>query len=462
MTTLSMTNAQILNTIRQYAPNDYVQRVPEATQSDIANAIDGLNSYHANWDIFMNTFLQKIGMSLITDADNDFVNPYAKIFKRDPMMYGGQVEEVQMNLIKAAAYENSATDVFGVKPADYRVAYHRIGREDQYTVTTPLTDIMRNSFTDPYFLSNTLSLIPKKLKESDENDEYKIYNELFDYAYENGLFFNVNVDDVLTAADPEAAGKKLVKAIRAQYTKAKFFSPNYSAEGRARGLMTRSNNMVLIVSADVDSSYMVDVLSAAFNMDKAEFVADNYLVIDEFPESLQAAGAQAILVDRNFIIQTDTVLVTMASPVNNMNLSYNSTLTHMGIYSVSKFVPAFLFSTEASTVVSVDTPTVTSVTITDADGNTGTISTPISVAAPAVLPLSVTVAGTNNPSQAVVWTLSGFNGDIAIDTLPTGTYIDSLGQLHLSEDLATGTIIAVTATSVVDDSQSGTYVAEIA
>ena len=36
---LTLTNAQILDTVRKYAPNDYQQRIPATTQGSVAESL---------------------------------------------------------------------------------------------------------------------------------------------------------------------------------------------------------------------------------------------------------------------------------------------------------------------------------------------------------------------------------------------------------------------------------------
>ena len=40
---LTLTNAQILDTVRKYAPNDYQQRIPATTQGSVAETLRAMN-----------------------------------------------------------------------------------------------------------------------------------------------------------------------------------------------------------------------------------------------------------------------------------------------------------------------------------------------------------------------------------------------------------------------------------
>lgn len=54
---LNLTNAQILDTVRKYAPNDYKERVPATTQGSVAATLQAMNAYTPNWTCFGTCFL---------------------------------------------------------------------------------------------------------------------------------------------------------------------------------------------------------------------------------------------------------------------------------------------------------------------------------------------------------------------------------------------------------------------
>ena len=104
-------------------------------------------------------------------------------------------------------------------------------------------------------------------------------------------------------------------------------------------------------------------------------------------------------------------------------------------FSVSPFANASLFIPA--------TPSVTSVTI-----NPSTVTT----SAGSVVGLVATVVTENFAPQAVNWTIPEI----------TGVSIDNMGVVSIAPEVTSGTEIAVTATSVFDDTVSGTATITVA
>lgn len=358
MPTINMDNAQILNTVRQYCPQDYQNRVPAVTQGNIESAIRAFQTYTADWDTFLGVFLQKIGLQVIRKSE--FTNPFSP-FKMAPMRLGSKIEEVAINLQKAHAYKNNCYDVFNGDLPDTRVNWHSTNRHDYYSVQAPLEDVMRQAFISDYSLSQYLGALVDNLITSDQADEYLIFKELFAEYAENEGFFNVQVSDVLSASDKAAASRALVSKMRGMYRKVKFPSSNYSPEGRNAGLVTVGGDMVLVMTADVEAVIDVESLAAAFHMEKADFLADNVVIIDEWPRGF--SGVQALLVDRDFFMVTDTLRTMQPAPINPCNLSQSYFYHVWEIISYSRFVPAICFSTASGTTLPATPAAVTSFSI---------------------------------------------------------------------------------------------------
>lgn len=466
MPTINMDNVQLLNTVRQYAPVDYQNRIPAVTQGNIQSALQGFQSYTPSWDTFLGVFLEKIGLQIVRKTTWD--NPFG-IFKRAPMRLGAKIEEVAINLQRAHAYQNNCTDVFGVEPPDTRVAFHSQNRHDYYKVTVPLEDVIRGAAIDEYFLSNYLGALVDNLIVSDNADEYLIFKKLLGAANDANAFYNIQVADVLSAQDKAAASRALVEQVRGMYRMVKFPSADYSIEGRERGLITVGRDMVLIIDARTEAAIDVESLAAAFHMDKADFLADSVAVIDKWPAGLE--GTQAMLVDRDFFVVTDTLLSMQAAPVNPCNLSVNHFYHHWGVYSYSMFVPAIRFSTDASTVLDTTPAEVTGVTITmDTNARVGYVSgagtevSPAEFNAPGSVRLIATGAGTQGTDtgydlNSVEWSVWSYDGSGERYALaPSDTHIDRNGILIIGASAVQDYSLVVAARSIVDDEIAQFYV----
>ena len=192
---LDLTNTQILNTVRKYAPLDYQQRIPVATQGNIQEVLRTMNNYMPNWDVFWNVFIGRIGRVVINDRMN-FTNPLAKL-KGQTLNYGMSMQEVQANLIKARVYDKDNTNVFGRegREPDIHIAYHTQNRTDQYELNIPMQEVLHGAFIDGGSISaffNSLMEIPVA---SANNDEYVLMRDLVKTYDELHGFYNLNVTE---------------------------------------------------------------------------------------------------------------------------------------------------------------------------------------------------------------------------------------------------------------------------
>ena len=453
---LTLTNAQILDTVRKYAPNDYQQRIPATTQGSVAETLRAMNHYSPSWDVFWNVFLARIGRVQINDRMN-FTNPLAKL-KRPTLRYGRTIQEVQANLIKARAYDAKAENVFGRegREPDIHQIFHSENRRDKYVINIPMEDVLRGSFIEGESISAFFNSLTAAPIASANNDEYLLMRSLLNTFDNLWGFWNIQVPDLhnktLTHEDEVQAGVKLIEAMRATYNKMKYFRTEYSPEGRTKGLATRSNRLIAIIDSDVEAALKVAVNAYAFNEDNQRLIADEVIVLDELP----IAGCQALLLDEEWFQVADTLQVTATAPMNPDNLSYNTFMHVWQVLSYSLFLGSVMFSTRPDSEISALPATYTGVTLTDADGGTSKTIQPGEA-----VQLIAKVEGTNGPNQAVMYEIKAFNGHGAGATLPAEMYIDSNGVFH-SGNCHDIDKVVVSATSVADGQYQAVYTFTIA
>lgn len=453
---LTLSNAQILDTVRKYAPNDYQQRIPATTQGSVAETLRAMNHYAPSWDVFWNVFLARIGRVQINDRMN-FTNPLAKL-KRPTLRYGRTIQEVQANLIKARAYDAKAENVFGRegREPDIHQIFHSENRRDKYVINIPMEDVLRGSFIEGESISAFFNSITAAPIASANNDEYLLMRSLLETFDKLWGFWNIQVPDLhnkaLTHEEEVQAGVKLIEAMRATYNKMRYFRTEYSPEGRTKGLATRSNRLIAIIDSDVEAALKVAVNAYAFNEDNQRLIADEVIVLDELP----IAGCQALLLDEEWFQVADTLQVTATAPMNPDNLSYNTFMHVWQVLSYSLFLGSVMFSTRPDSEIAALPATYTGVTLTDADGGTAKTINPGDA-----VQLIAKVAGANGPNQAVMYEIKAFNGRGAGATLPAEMYIDSNGVFHSGNCHDIDTVV-VSATSVADGQYQAVYTFTIA
>lgn len=454
---LNLTNAQILDTVRKYAPNDYKERVPATTQGSVAATLQAMNNYTPNWDVFWNVFLGRIGRVQINDRMN-FTNPLAKL-KRPALRYGRTIQEVQANLIKARAYDAKAENVFGRegREPDIHQIFHTENRRDKYTINIPMEDVLRGSFIEGESISAFFNSLTEAPIASANNDEYLLMRSLT-VTYDNLWgFWNIQVDDLHNLGNDlntqVERGIKLIRAMNATYTKMKYFRTEYSPEGRNKGLATKSNRLIAIIDADVNAALEAANMSFAFHNEGQKLVADDIIVLDELPIS----GCQALLLDEEWFQVADTLgPLSMVAPMNPDNLSYNTFYHIWQVLSYSLFLGATMFSTRPDSEITAAQATYTGVTLQDAAGNTSSTIQPGEE-----VRLIANVTGTNSPNQAVVYSIKAFNGRGAVQTLPAEMFVDSNGVFH-SGNCHDIDKVTIAATSVADSQYQALYTVTVA
>lgn len=446
---LSATNEQILNAIRTDASYAYQQRIPAATQGDITDTVNNLLAYRPMMNEFIDALVNRIGDVVI--KSKVWTNPLAQ-FKRGMMQYGETIEELATTLLQAKRYDPNKChdDVFKCNPPDVMSNFHSINRQDYYELT--VNDmLLRRAFLTDYGLQDLVGRIMETPYTSDYWDEYLIMRNLFaEYARIDG-YYKVQVPDasaVTTRAEKQDAAMAITEAVRSMAGKMRFLSGQYNAAGVPT--FTTNEDLVLFATPEFVAMLDVNVIAFAFNTSAADFKM-RVVEIDDFGID----GCQAILCDKDFFMCADT-LIDFESIRNPKAISWNYWLHHHGIYSVSRFVNAVMFTTEAGTTVTVPDIKVTGVTVDYAAKADGT--------KPEFAPkgertrLIATVAGTVTPEtegyvvpQGVMWVIAAVNQGVAEKArLKAGTFIDAEGVLHVDADEKAKNVVVVAVTTHID------------
>lgn len=221
-------------------------------------------------------------------------------------------------------------------------------------------------------------------------------------------------------------------------------------------MQVTSDELVLLGTPRFFANFDVSVLAAAFNMDKANFIADRTVVIDAF----NIPGVDVALLDRDFYVCTDTKIKS-ASIYNPATLDLDYYYHHWGVYSASPMRNALLLSTvEESNITAAPARTVTKVDV--------SLHDPVAenqvIAPGAEIALDTAVTYSDESTDGRAYTIiTGQTADEAASgvwnvVLPdTGTYIDRMGVLHISEN-SKYTGITVTAISNADNKKSANIV----
>lgn len=403
-------NSVLLNVVRNNASYDYRNRIPVATQGNTLEILSKLESYRPDWNEFIEILLNVPALELYRAREID--NPLAR-FKRGAIRPGTWVKEIGVGLVKAHSYDKDATNVFGRRDADVRQSFHYQNRQDKYAISIS-EEQLAQAFYEETGLASFVNMLMMSLQNSDNLDEYLIMRDLIAQFDEQNPIYNVQVPDFIhgknldgtnmTQDEIEQAGKLVARQIKSYGSKFRF--ANRAADYNPEGLPTISRNTILLCSSDFLAAFDVEVLAAAFNIDRVELWG-RIVEVDD----IGIEGCQAILADEDWFVCVDTLLETRSAE-NPDGLFRNYFLHHWGIYSISKFLPAVMFSTRESTDVTHSNPTPASISFTN---------TPSSLVKGAGNRLAYTVADTNGGN------ITDTEG-VAFEFVPTASSYLSNGQ----------------------------------
>lgn len=353
----NISNIELMNAIRKDGSTDYQRRIPEATKANIRETVDALwdGRNHGYRNEFLDALVNQVGM--IIARNNNWTNPLAE-FKRGMLTYGNSIEEVQTGLVPSYTYDPDRDylerAVFGQEKPNVQASIHKVNREEYYKIT--INDAMlRRAFLEDQGLGSFISQLMAAPSNSDSLDEFEVMVSLFrEYAHAEG-FFNVQVPDIGNSTSTEANAKAFLREVRAFSQTLTFPSPYYNASGLH--MHANIDDLVLFMTPRAQAAIDVEALAAAFNTQYAN-VLSRIITIPE--TSFGMEGTQAILTTKDFFVVADTLFETR-SIANPAGLYNNYFLHHHQILSVSRFVPAVRFSTDAGTVIELTDPTVLSV-----------------------------------------------------------------------------------------------------
>ena len=411
----SATPEIILNTIRANASSDYQERVPVATQQNIAEVGNAITNYEPTRNEFLNALINRIGMVII--QSRLYENPLRE-FKKGMLEFGKDIEEIFVEIAKAQSYnpEVAETEVFKRVIPDVKTIFHRMNRQDFYKVTIS-NDQLRTAFLSYRGIEDLIGRIVDSLYSGDNYDEFLLMKHLMlDYG-DKGLFYPITV----TAVTDEATAKKLTVKLRATAKTIGFMSPNYNAQGVHT--FTPMEDIIIFMTPETEALMDVESLARAFNLEYADFLG-RVVIVDDFGG---LENVQALMVDRQWFMVYDTFF-NFTEQYNAQGLYWNYFFHHWQVLSTSQFANAIAFTTE--------TPAITSVTISP---KTATVSKGQNVQ------FTTTVVATGMASEAISYNVTGAVSD--------NTTITSNGLLIVGSD-ETATELTVSAISIFNSSKN--------
>ena len=415
----------VLNVIRQNATAVYQDRIPEATAENLHEVGDAILTYEAQANEFVNALVNRIGLAILNNRMA--TNPLAAL-KKGRLAVGETIEEIYIDVIKAQTYDPRAAQdtLFKRHLPNVSSVFHSVDSQLNYPLTIS-NEQLRKAFMSYDSLDRFIAGLVDSMYKSATLDEFIQMKQLISEWNNNGRFI---VEPITPVTDAASAREAMIK-IKAVSDGMTIFNNQMNYAGVWTS--TPKDEQYLITTPDFNARMDVDVLAAAFHMDKAEF-AGHVIVVDNIGD-LGDDGIEAILVDKNWY-QVYDYLRTFKTAYNGEGLYWNYFYHVWMVYSLSPFANAVAFGTA--------TPTVTAVTVTP---------TTATVKAGSTVQINTSVTGTGDPTSKCTFALAG-------NTDPE-TVVNTMGKVILGSK-ETGSLgnsknqITVTATSVQDKSKTAT------
>ena len=439
--TFTNTSADVLNAIRNYATTNYKDYVPYAQPN--AESIRAVGAIIMDSPQLQNEFVQalinRIGMVLI---ENKMLENQWAVFKKGVMEYGEAIESVFVDIAKVFDYDAGVAEneVYKRQIPDIKSQFFIINYQKFYKQTIQ-EDTLRKAFLSERGLFDLTDKIVLALINGEANDEFLVMKYMLARNILNGKLKVVEIPAVSSAN-----AKSIVSVIKGVSNK--FTFPN--REFNQAGVMNQSkkDEQYLICDSVFDSTIDVEVLASAFNMDKAEF-SGRRMLVDGFgsldqerlamifdgdssyvplsAEELEALSAiPAILVDKDYFVLIDNMR-RMTTKYNEQGLYWNYWLHTWKTFGTSAFSQAVVFVPSTSSVLSV--------TVNPSQVSSGANTSFV---------LTADVETEGFASKAVEWSTNN-----------EGVTVSSGGIVTVG-NLADGTVVTITATSVEDGTKSGT------
>ena len=352
-----------LNKMREMSVDSgsiYHQFVPVVTDSTTIGEF-GLPILDASNTAVLNDFIGLLKKVVYTAVNTrTFNNPLAEL-EGERMPLGQFIEDVYVQPVNARGFNvNDFAGLLQKYEAQIATQILSVNSDLQYPVTITREKI-RNAFTSWSNLESFVTGIVNALYNGAYITRYNQTKGLVLAAYKGN---NIQYETVSAVSD-QATAKALVEKIRATYSKMQVPSTKYNAWNKVKGgeltLKTWSDpqDIVVLISADVDAKVSVQDLAYAFNMSEADFISRK-IVVDDFTQynddgtvAVDGSAIQAVICDKAwFKIKTQDFAMDEFYNANNRTWQYYLNDVRMVNYSL--FANAVAFVTSAPTIDATD------------------------------------------------------------------------------------------------------------
>lgn len=266
---LNASTIDILNVIRENASLEYQNAVPKVSEVDdilkVGQIIAGTPSFQNQ---FISALVNRIGLVMANSAT--FNNPYRSL-KKGVLEYGELVEDIFVGLAKVVEYDPSKAESreFARTFPDVKSAFYKVNWRVMYPLTIQDSDL-EMAFLNNGDVAGFITRLINSIIVSQEYDEFLLFKYLLIKAVAHGKMYPVAVDG--------SDLKNYAAEFKSYRNKTKFMKREYNEAGVRNNI--EDGKLSIFLDSEFDAKFDVNVLASAFNMDKANFLGNRYLIDD--------------------------------------------------------------------------------------------------------------------------------------------------------------------------------------
>lgn len=353
--------AEVINAVLAASPD--LSDIPKVVQGKAATLQEtggALLAYKPFMNEFISTLVNRI---LFQEVHDEVYYNQLRILRGADIPYGTDVQDNIANPAIATPYDATAmADVLTPATPDVKTVYYRRNRQDKYKVTI-FDKLLKGAFIDFGPFDRFYNMLKNTLVSGDQMDEYEMMVAVMASALDAGSILTVTNPD---NADEAKLYRNAVRLMRTYFLKFRYPSTLYNgylkmateqgvANATALKTWTDEKRMSLFIRADVLAAIDVEVLAAAFNMEKANFLG-RLIIVDTFGTGAVSSKTMAIVADITAFRFHDNLYEMADTPYNAATLSRNFYLHHWQTMAFSPFANCVAIIEEDSTPVTPPNP----------------------------------------------------------------------------------------------------------
>ena len=294
----------LLSSIRNSASDEFKNRVPVPTEKSIKEWGTQLAENKQLYNEFVG-LLVRIGKVII--SSQSYNNPLAK-FKKGELKYGETIQDIWIEIAESVGvFDPTGANPLTRSKDDVQALYAHINRKDEYKKSISRQQLL-NAFTSPERIGDFITEQMNSLYAGSEYDEYLCTLELLGSYKPFYEIYNVPVlmvdDNNASVTITSSNLSAFVKTLRKGFKDLQFMSREHNAMGVMR--KSNANDIYVFIRKDVSAEIDVDVLAAAFNINKTDLVGkvievENFGMNDEISNDTTASGTQNVFSTKDIV-----------------------------------------------------------------------------------------------------------------------------------------------------------------